>query len=1100
MIPRTIGVADVAVRRATESTRAMKPHTLAPSAIGVDTGRVSVPPDGGAPPVGESPADPQLMTDARGDADVHAFLIADVRGWTSFTQEQGDEGAARLAGRFAEVTRAVVEEHRGRVIELRGDEALAVFGSPRSAIRGAVALQQRFVEETIADPSLPLTVGIGLDAGEAVPIEGGYRGGALNVAARLCSLARAGEVLASREIVHLALRVDGVRFTERGPADLKGLDKPVHVIAVRSEDRDDAGAIAPFVRSPAPSPAPWWRRKSVVAAVAFTVLAAVIAVPLIVRTGGVSSEIEPNSIGILNPESGEVVSTIGLESRPGSVAASEESVWVTNPDAGTVTQIDPNEQQVRDSIQVGENPTGIAVGFDAAWVVESGGPSVSRISLDTREVFDPIPVGNGPADIAVGEGSVWVTNRFDGTVTRIDPNPGASAVEPIPVGLDPRGIAIGFDSVWVALAGSNTVVRISPETNEVTRLIPVGNAPGSLAVSADSVWVVNTLDDTISQIDPQTNSVVDLVGVGDGPSGVVVADGVIWVANESDGTLTRIEPVGAAGEPSVRAMEIGSLPQGLASVNGSLWVSVRGTATSHRGGTLRLVSSSDAPPDSLDPAVSYDGSTWQVLHVIGDGLVAFEPVGGTHIALVPDLATSVPTPTDGGRTYVFELRPGIRYSNGETVMAGDFQHALERGFPLFASVHGFSVHHDLYGGIVGADTCGEESVTCDLSDGIVTDDEHGTITFHLVEPDPDFLTKLALTYAYPVPPSTPDENQVDLGVPGTGPYMVEGPVTGESLDLIRNPHFQVWSAAAQPDGYVDGIEWTWGVEPQDQLDAVAAGDADLAFEWWAWDNVEELLVRSAAQVHANTFPAIYFVVLNTESPPFDDVDVRRAVNLALDRERVAEIFEEGTPTCQQIPPNFPGYEPYCPYTLNPGPDGRGSWTGPDLERAKRMIDRSGAAGTAVLFEHSRSWALGPPLGEYLTELLGELGFRVTVRDVATKKFPTDSFQMAFWGWGPDYPAASAFFNLMHTCGAPLRPGSGLCVPSIDAMIDEATLMQLEDPVAAGELWSAVDRAIVDQAPYLWLVSSTNVEFVSERVGNYQRHFYWGTLLNQLWVR
>jgi adenylate cyclase len=151
---------------------------------------MSVPPDGGSPSVGEPPGASQPKTDASGDADVHAFLIADVRGYTSFTQERGDEEAERLAGRFAGVTRAVVEDHRGRVLELRGDEALVVFGSPRSAIRGAVALQQRFVEETIADPSLPLTVGIGLDAGEAVPVEGGYRGGALNVAARLCSLAR----------------------------------------------------------------------------------------------------------------------------------------------------------------------------------------------------------------------------------------------------------------------------------------------------------------------------------------------------------------------------------------------------------------------------------------------------------------------------------------------------------------------------------------------------------------------------------------------------------------------------------------------------------------------------------------------------------------------------------------------------------------------------------------------------------------------------------------------------------------------------------------------------------------------------------------------
>jgi len=467
--------------------------------------------------VGEPSDAPGSQTDTSRDADVHAFLIADVRGYTAFTQERGDEDAGRLAGRFAQVTRSVVDANRGNVLELRGDEALVVFGSPRSAIRGAVALQQRFVEETIADPSLPLTVGIGLDAGEAVAVEGGYRGGALNVAARLCSLARAGEVLASREIVHLALRVDGVRFTERGQAELKGLNKPVHVVAVRSEDRDDALAIAPFVRSIAAPPRRRW--KAVAAVAALAVVAALVAVPLVTRDSGGDSEIEPNSIGVLDPESGEVTATVGLDNRrPGSVAASSQAVWVTNPDVGSVTRIDANEQAIVDSIQVGENPTGIAVGFDAVWVVDSGGPTVSRISPDTNEVVgEPIGVGNGATGVAVGEGSVWVTNRFDGTVSRIDPNPGGE-VETISVGLDPRGIAVGFGSVWVGLAGSNEVVQIDPQTNAVTQPISVGNAPGALAVSEDAVWVANTLDDTVMAISPDTNSVVDAIGVGDGPS------------------------------------------------------------------------------------------------------------------------------------------------------------------------------------------------------------------------------------------------------------------------------------------------------------------------------------------------------------------------------------------------------------------------------------------------------------------------------------------------------------------------------------------------------------------------------------------------------
>ena len=102
------------------------------------------------------------------------------------------------------------------MIELRGDEALAVFDSARQAIRAATVLQQRFLEETESDPTLPLPVGIGLDAGEAVPLESGYRGGALNLAARLCGRAGPGEILASQGVVLLARKVEGVRLVDGG--------------------------------------------------------------------------------------------------------------------------------------------------------------------------------------------------------------------------------------------------------------------------------------------------------------------------------------------------------------------------------------------------------------------------------------------------------------------------------------------------------------------------------------------------------------------------------------------------------------------------------------------------------------------------------------------------------------------------------------------------------------------------------------------------------------------------------------------------------------------------------------------------------------------
>ena len=183
------------------------------------------------PAVG-APSEPQT--------ELKTFLIADVRGYTRFTQEQGDEVAARLATKFAAVARHAVGERGGRVIELRGDEALAVFSSPRQALRAAVELQGDFAEHTAKDPTLPLRVGIGLDAGEVVLVENGYRGGALNLAARLSSLAGPGEVLASEGAVHLARRIAGLAYVERGLVELKGFADRVRVIRVLAES--DAAA------------------------------------------------------------------------------------------------------------------------------------------------------------------------------------------------------------------------------------------------------------------------------------------------------------------------------------------------------------------------------------------------------------------------------------------------------------------------------------------------------------------------------------------------------------------------------------------------------------------------------------------------------------------------------------------------------------------------------------------------------------------------------------------------------------------------------------------------------------------------------------------
>jgi peptide/nickel transport system substrate-binding protein len=202
--------------------------------------------------------------------------------------------------------------------------------------------------------------------------------------------------------------------------------------------------------------------------------------------------------------------------------------------------------------------------------------------------------------------------------------------------------------------------------------------------------------------------------------------------------------------------------------------------------------------------------------------------------------------------------------------------------------------------------------------------------------------------------------------------------------------------------------------------------------------------------------------------------VRRAMNFALDRDRIVEILggvASASPTCQQLPPNFPGYEPYCPYTSNPGPGGEGSWTGPDMEEAQRLVRRSGTAGSRVVvkvpaFFFKLSDAQVRVLGDYMIELLDDLGYVGSVERVADPEVfygPDLEFDMVVDGWIMDYPAASNFITNRFTCDASYIPSARFCDPRIDALIDRATQIQIDDPAAASAPWAKVDRAIVDQA-------------------------------------
>jgi peptide/nickel transport system substrate-binding protein len=268
------------------------------------------------------------------------------------------------------------------------------------------------------------------------------------------------------------------------------------------------------------------------------------------------------------------------------------------------------------------------------------------------------------------------------------------------------------------------------------------------------------------------------------------------------------------------------------------------------------------------------GGPAAVLGLTNDGLVSFDHRAGPGAArLVPDLAVSLPLPSDAGRTYVFRLRPGIRYSNGATVRAGDVRHSLERVFALRSPGMSF------FDRIAGASAC-RTAVHCDLSRGIVTNDRAGTVTFHLIAPDPDFVQKLAQPYAYALPATTPVE-EAHSPLPATGPYVVRDSPAEVRYD--RNPRFREWSGAAQPQGYPDHIVWPKGLSASRATTLVERGEADLNINIGPAPRGHRrvLSTRFAGQLRVNPWLGTAFFFLNVRAKPFDDVRVRRALNFAL---------------------------------------------------------------------------------------------------------------------------------------------------------------------------------------------------------------------------
>ena len=556
---------------------------------------------------------------------------------------------------------------------------------------------------------------------------------------------------------------------------------------------------------------------------------------------------------------------------------------------------------------------------------------------------------------------------------------------------------------------------------------------------------------------------------------------------------------GGASGPAV-----GGAPSGGASASGQPASTGGVFDAAHQGGTLHLLAESAG--GTLDPQVNYTLQYWQLYQGVYDQLVTFARVGGSGSnTIVPDLATAMPVVTDGGKTYTFTLRSGIKFSTGQQLTVADVQASFQRLFKVASPNAG-----SWYNVIVGSAACLKTPATCTLNGGVVVNAATNDVVFHLSQADPEFLDQLAMPFASILPAGSPAHDAGTNPIPGTGPYYFASYAPSSALVMKRNPYFKQWSAQAEPSGYPDEIEETFGLSAEAEVTAIENGQADWMYDAPPPDRLSELSGKYADQVHINSLTAMWYLAMNTNLPPFNNVKVRQAVNYAINRNAIIRLYggpQLATPACTILPPGIPGHASFCDYTAGGG----STWTAPDMAKAKALVQASGTAGQSVGVVVQND-PVNESIGEYIQSLLTQLGYKATLKPLSDNiqytyiQNTNNHVQISLTQWYQDYPTAADFLQVLLSCSS-FNPGSdssiniaGFCDKSIDAQMNTAEAEQESNPAAANALWGKLDQELMARAPLAPLITPRLIDFVSSRVQNYSFSLQYYMNVDQLWLK
>ncbi|MBY5458422.1 ABC transporter substrate-binding protein [Rhizobium leguminosarum] len=498
-------------------------------------------------------------------------------------------------------------------------------------------------------------------------------------------------------------------------------------------------------------------------------------------------------------------------------------------------------------------------------------------------------------------------------------------------------------------------------------------------------------------------------------------------------------------------------------------LSVMAEETPKQGGDIVVTYKDDIT--TLDPAIGYDWVNWSMIKSLYSRLMDYAP--GTPNP-VPSLAESFTVSPDG-LTYTFKLHKGVKFSNGREVVASDVKYSIERavnpktqgpGAGFFGAIKGFE-----------EETGGK---TTTLS-GIETPDD-STVIFNLSRPDATFLHVLAINFASVVPKEAVEAAAGDFGKKpvGSGTFILKDWTIGQQLVFERNKDYFVKGVP-----YIDSFKVEVGQEPLVALLRLQKGEVDIAGDGIPPAKFLEIknsadgaqMIVDGEQLHTG------YITLNTKVKPFDNVKVRQALNMAINKDRITRILNgRATPANQPLPPLMPGYDKaFTGYAY-------------DVAKAKALLAEAGYPDGFETVLYSTNTDPQPRIAQAIQQDLAAIGVKAEVRALAQANVisagGTEGEAPMIWSggmaWIADFPDPSNFYGPILGCAGAVPGGwnwSWYCNADLDKRAVAADSMS--DPAKAAErtaAWGKIFTDIMADAPWVPVINERRVVAKSLRMG------------------